>query len=379
MDRQECVVRFGIVILCLFIWTGIQQVLAQENLIPNAGFEEIREETMGHADISNINSWFNANQRKPSSLHGTPDHMFINGESSLKGVRASVLPHTGKSVLGLITYMQRVKDYREFASVKLTTTLEKGKRYYCSFYLSNGNDFSYGSIAASGLGFTFSSQALNQYSYEPIRETPQFYMKKAHYIRGWEKVEFEFVAEENYQYLTIGNFFKDKDLSLIHINYDVDPQCYVYIDDLELIAVDDKEQPDDLAKQEPVKELYGKEAERDSLLESRSVEDQLEIILPAKTKKVTIKIWDDKTVDGDEVSALFNNKWLVKNYRLGKAKKTIKFEYKEGEDNRLILFAHNLGRTPPNTTAILIKAGNVKKTIRIRSDFGKCGAIKFSK
>ncbi|MEH0157609.1 hypothetical protein V6R21_26185 [Limibacter armeniacum] len=374
--------------LCLLFGLGSLQASAQ-NMVPNASFEQIKTETRGHAYLDNVSEWFNTNQRKPKTLYGTPDHMYINKEQSLEGIKASFSPHSGNSVLGLITYMQRVPNYREFASVKLDTHLTKGKKYRCSFYITNGNQVAYGSVASNGLGVAFTSSALEQYLYEPIAVKPQFTIEDILYTKEWKQYSFEFTAQEPYLYMTIGNFFTDDQISLRHMNYDTDPQTYVYLDDISVVAIDGEEtiEPEKVEavivqkKEEPVVATVSEtpipEPTTEELVENREVEDQYVLNLPAGVSKVKIKIWDDKTEDGDVLSVLFNKHWLVKSYSLRKKKRKLTLNIDNSKDNRLILIAHDLGTEPPTTAAIEIKAGSLKRTIRVRSDLGKCGAIRF--
>ena len=95
-----------------------------------------------------------------------------------------------------------------------------------------------------------------------------------------------------------------------------------------------------------------------------------------KSKKVTIKIWDNDKVDGDIVSLNLNGKWILKNYRLKKHAKNIVIDLPE-DSNELILYAENLGKIPPNTASISIWNGDEEiKSLVLNSDKGRSEAIK---
>ncbi|WP_281616284.1 hypothetical protein [Flammeovirga sp. SubArs3] len=375
-----------------FIILPFKSILAQ-NLIPNPSFENIVEETRGHAYLDNIDDWFNANHTQPKTLYGTPDHLFINEKQPLKGIKDTFEPRTGKSVLGLISYMQRVKNYREYASVRFTHPLKKGEAYTFSAYIKNGNHVAFGSIATNGLGAYFSVHKIKQNLFEPLSVTPQFQIKEIFYTTEWTEVQFTFVAEDNYKYLTLGNFLDDTHTDLKYINYDVDPQCYVYIDDVSLVHVPKEEQeeveePEEVIVEEKVEEVKEEvivavvdtpkvEVPEKVIYEDRPTEVQSSIYIT--TYEVSLAIWDNKTVDGDIVSLFWNGEHIIEEYELTAKKKKLKIRYEPGKENVLILYAHNLGDDPPNTMAIQIKAGKKKRELSIRSTLGKSGAIRFKR
>ncbi|GAA4847703.1 hypothetical protein GCM10023331_35530 [Algivirga pacifica] len=378
-----------------------QPLQAQENLIPNASFEEITTQSRGHSFLSNVANWYNANQRKPQGLYGTPDHMYINTAQPLKGVQANIHPRTGSSALGLITYMQRVGNYREYASVMLKRSLEKGHKYQVTMYVSNGHHTAYGSIATNGLGVALSKVNPQQYYYEPLTLEPQFYIKDILYTTEWNKVTFEFVAEDSYMYLTVGNFFTDDQIEKRHINFDIDPQAYVYLDDFSLIDITETPVEEVIEKEKevappvvvkeqavskpkppkPVKEpkaVVTMEEKTKKMLKDRSVQVQHNFKLSEGETSVTVFIWDLHEVDGDQISILYNGKWIKKRHKLKRKKLKLELPVEKGKPNRLIMFADDLGTIPPNTAAVIVRDQRSNtKTYKLISDLGRCGAIQF--
>ena len=361
-----------------------------QNLISNPSFEDYFEATRGHAHLDNLKEWYNTNQIKPKTLYGTPDHMFINESQPLNGIKDNFKPRTGKSVLGLITYMQRVENYREYASIKLDKTLKKGEQYQFTAYISSGNNVAFGGIASNGLGFAFTKEKLKQRIYEPLlATTPQYQLDDIFYATGWTKISFSFTAEDALKYLTLGNFRDDLQTDLKYINYDIDPQCYIYIDDVSLIHIPSDTPPVEEKIEEPIIIVEEKKEEPKEpiveqpkapeklVYEERPVESQSSIYIT--TYDISVQIWDDKTIDGDIVSIFWNGEHVIEYYELTAKKKKFKVTYEPGKENRLILYAHNLGKVPPNTMAVAIKAGKKKRELNIKSDLGKCGAIQFKR
>ncbi len=76
-----------------------------------------------------------------------------------------------------------------------------------------------------------------------------------------------------------------------------------------------------------------------------------------KSKTVTVKIWDDQQEDGDIVSVFLNDARIKNEISVKKSEHIFTIELKEGV-NTFKLLAHNEGKNPPNTAAILIDDGN---------------------
>jgi len=76
-----------------------------------------------------------------------------------------------------------------------------------------------------------------------------------------------------------------------------------------------------------------------------------------KSKIVTVKIWDDQQEDGDIVSVFLNDARIKKEISVKKSEHIFTIELNKGV-NTFKLLAHNEGKNPPNTAAILIDDGN---------------------
>ena len=90
--------------------------------------------------------------------------------------------------------------------------------------------------------------------------------------------------------------------------------------------------------------------------------------------KISIEIWDNKKVDGDRISLFLDNNNILDDYKLQREKKIIQVNLKSGK-NSLIVFAHNLGRDPPNTASVIIIDGENTHKVSLSSTLGKCGSI----
>lgn len=109
-------------------------------------------------------------------------------------------------------------------------------------------------------------------------------------------------------------------------------------------------------------------------IDGREVEQHKELVF--KGNKLTITIWDNRTYDGDIVSLFLNEKPILAAFEISKNRLDIEIEVEEGKEYYLTLFAHNLGKIPPNTAALYISDGNQKKFLTLSSDLNKCEAVK---
>ncbi len=93
---------------------------------------------------------------------------------------------------------------------------------------------------------------------------------------------------------------------------------------------------------------------------------------------LTLKIFDEGKEDGDVVSLLYNNQWILKNYKLRNEARIIQLQLSpERLNNFLICYANNIGKQPPCTTAIIVSDGKKEKKIVLSSDVKTCDIIYF--
>ncbi len=104
---------------------------------------------------------------------------------------------------------------------------------------------------------------------------------------------------------------------------------------------------------------------------------KLNYINEVEVQNVNIKInlRDHGRVDGDIVSIYLNGEAVVSKYLLTYRNKTFDLKLDPDKPNDLFLYAHNLGKSPPNTVAIEIKDGRLSEKIILNSDLKKCEAI----
>lgn len=93
------------------------------------------------------------------------------------------------------------------------------------------------------------------------------------------------------------------------------------------------------------------------------------------SENIEIMLWDHGRVDGDIVSIYLNGVAIVSKYALTYQKKTFAVALDSSKANDLFLYAHNLGKAPPNTVSIEITDGSVSENIILNSDLKSCEAV----
>ncbi len=90
---------------------------------------------------------------------------------------------------------------------------------------------------------------------------------------------------------------------------------------------------------------------------------------------ISIKLWDHGRKDGDVVSIYLNGEAIVSKYLLEYTKKVFEIKLDPSKPNDLFLYAHNLGKFPPNTVSIEISDGKISENIILNSDLKSCEAV----
>jgi hypothetical protein len=110
--------------------------------------------------------------------------------------------------------------------------------------------------------------------------------------------------------------------------------------------------------------------------EKREVEVVKEYSMNRQT--LQLEIWDNDQVDGDMVSIMLNNRWILRGVKVTKTKKKLEIPLADG-NNTLVLHADNLGTAPPNTAAVSFWDAEGLQTIILNSDMDNSQAIRFIK
>jgi len=114
------------------------------------------------------------------------------------------------------------------------------------------------------------------------------------------------------------------------------------------------------------------------VIESRV--NELVKTITTSAKDVYIKIYDNGTIDNDTVSVYVDNKLVISRQRLTDKAITVKISLDENIPfHELVMVAENLGEIPPNTSLMIVNAGDQQYEVRITSTEQKNAVVHFRK
>jgi zinc protease len=91
-------------------------------------------------------------------------------------------------------------------------------------------------------------------------------------------------------------------------------------------------------------------------------------------EELTVELFDNATVDGDEVTVIFNGTTIASKQPLTDRALTYKLKARKGK-NLIVMYAENLGTTPPNTAFMVIKSGDKQYKVELSSDMKESAAV----
>ncbi|MEP6726116.1 MAG: hypothetical protein ABJC98_09890 [Bacteroidota bacterium] len=100
--------------------------------------------------------------------------------------------------------------------------------------------------------------------------------------------------------------------------------------------------------------------------------------ISVNTNEITINIYDNGTIDHDTVSVYLDKKMVIAHQMLTTSAITFKFKMDDTNNyHELVMVADNLGDIPPNTSLMVVKAGDKQYEVRITSTEQKNAVVIF--
>ncbi|MEP6747290.1 MAG: hypothetical protein ABJB86_06175 [Bacteroidota bacterium] len=107
-------------------------------------------------------------------------------------------------------------------------------------------------------------------------------------------------------------------------------------------------------------------------------ENEVVQTLVVNTNEITINIYDNGTIDHDTISVYLDKKLVINHRMLTTEAIVLKFKMDENTDyHELVMVADNLGDIPPNTSLMVVKAGDKQYEVRIASTEQKNAVVIF--
>ena len=112
-----------------------------------------------------------------------------------------------------------------------------------------------------------------------------------------------------------------------------------------------------------------------SILKTR--ENKLAQSIIVTDPAVKVKLYDNGEIDDDTISVFLNKRLVLSSKRLTANPLVLNFTMEDGEDQELTMVAENLGRIPPNTSLMIVEAGEKRFEVRITSTEQKNALVRF--
>jgi hypothetical protein len=128
--------------------------------------------------------------------------------------------------------------------------------------------------------------------------------------------------------------------------------------------------------------IIQKTKERPSVTNTPAVlkdrQNELMKVLVVTDPDITVKIYDNGTIDDDTISVYLDKKLVLSKKRLTASPLIIKLKMDEvNSEHELVMVADNLGRIPPNTSLMIVEAGDQRFDVRITSTEQKNALVRF--
>lgn len=209
-----------------------------ENLVPNGGFEQHVDCPAQREDLRVARAWRIAAY--------TPDCYMVCGTGTAAvpvNEMGTQWPHGGEAYGGFWAYVIPGNDYREFLSIQLKDSLQRGQRYQVSLWLSLAE---VSNVALCGLKVRASAHLPANPRVAPAPGEFAVDMEADGVLQdrnGWQPLRATFTAQGGERYLTIGNYRQEADDCLIEIGGNslrykaAQKAAYYYVDDVRLTAL----------------------------------------------------------------------------------------------------------------------------------------------
>jgi hypothetical protein len=107
-------------------------------------------------------------------------------------------------------------------------------------------------------------------------------------------------------------------------------------------------------------------------------ENALAQTITVNTEEVTIKLYDNGEIDDDTISVFVDKQLMLSYQRLSAVPITLKLKFDADDDeHEVVMVAENLGRIPPNTSLMVINAGDKRYQVQITSTEQKNAMVRF--
>jgi outer membrane protein OmpA-like peptidoglycan-associated protein len=210
-----------------------------QNYVSNSTFEYIEKKPKELGMIYLAEGWFSPTGAQATLFSESAKSELIRIPENKYGAEK---PKQGENYAGLLLYSYNEREPRTYLSTKLTSPLEKGKHYCIRFHVSL-SDLS--KFAVNNIGLYVSDTSIKESGEGILNYEPQIIHSRNRIFEqqwDWEAICRIYVAEGGEQYITIGNFAKQADVSMVKVKRPKGftssqlSNAYYYVDDITVIA-----------------------------------------------------------------------------------------------------------------------------------------------
>jgi len=212
-----------------------------QNLVPNPSFE-VYDTCPNYWDqLYLLNNWTKFNTGSPDYYNSCDNSNFAGVPNNITGFQ---LAASGQAYIGVVTYTlsgDSISSYREFVGNELISPLVIGTKYFVTMKvalaLGDTSFLKYSSNSQCVL-FTTSLYTVLPLPYNPLPNLNFAHLRNLTIINdtaNWTTLSWTFIADSSYQYIVLGNFFKDSLTNAFLVNTSSSawvPEAYYYIDDV---------------------------------------------------------------------------------------------------------------------------------------------------
>lgn len=187
-----------------------------QNLVPNHDFENYSNQFCGIMLSPEFNNtmidWVNPTGASPqvfftNNADSCYNHQPVNSYPGPIGIKGSQMPRSGNVMVGLWLYTIHGFNQRQYVQNELITPMISGKTYKVEFYVSLADSME---KSINKIGAYLSVNPISATDSAPLNYSPQVGAEGfIDDMINWILISDTIVAQDDYAFLTIGNFYDD--------------------------------------------------------------------------------------------------------------------------------------------------------------------------
>jgi len=237
------------ILAVLLISISLPAYFAQDvsNMILNPSFESMNGKLKKLKQINVASEWDSPTALK-ADLYSTEKDLPVSAPSNQRGKE---FPMDGENYAGILAYSYNNKEPRTYIQTQLLSPMSKGVEYCVKFNVSLSDLSKY---AINNLGMYMGKEPLyleskgdlifqKESEFSNVATNVENKVYNARY--NWESVCAMYKSNGKEQYITIGNFFNNKDVKVEKLakldgfSGSQLPSAYYYIDQVEVFLIED--------------------------------------------------------------------------------------------------------------------------------------------